>query len=127
MNVNEMFEVFNDTTDTLSTQVRYVDYGFIAVIWIMCGQKIECLMDNGLILLFVVLSLAFDIAQYIWKSLTVWILTRRNEVIEQKTRQKLNSYVFPNYIHRGTWAFFILKVLSTITAAVMLVIRIIQS
>lgn len=123
MRVSELYEVFHDSTDTLSTQVRYVNYGFIAVIWILSGQQIDGLKDNGQILFFVVLSLALDLLQYIWKSVAVWLFARNKEKKEQENQQENDNYLFPGYIFVGTWLLFIFKILSTIAAAILLVIK----
>lgn len=126
MNTREMFESFDDATETLSNQVRYVNYSLIAVLWIISHQTVtELLEENALVLFFIVLSLFLDILQYVWKSLTVWIYTRGIEKKEQKTGIESQDHLFPLYISRGTWAFFIAKIVACLAACIMVVVSLI--
>lgn len=120
MNIRELFDVFNDSSETLSNQVRYINYGLIAVVWIISGQELASLSSYYCILLFIVASLGLDIFQYIWKSLNVWFFARCKEKYEQKNKTESDEYEFPLYIPIGTWCFFILKIISSFIAAVLL-------
>ena len=128
MKVSELFESFNDSTSTLSSQVRHVNYSLIAVVWILSGGAESNLkMDgDGTILLLILLSLFLDICQYLWTSVTVWFHVRRIEKIEQKTGVESDSHLYPVYISRVNWLIFIAKIVSCIAACVMLGMRFIH-
>lgn len=127
MNTRQLFNHFNVATDTLSNQVRYVNYGLIAVLWILSGNAISGLKmeGNDVILFFVVLSLFLDICQYIWKSVSIWIYVRGLEKVEDETGKKKDDYKFPPYISSWTWVFFITKVVSCLVACYLLAKRLI--
>ena len=127
MKVSELFESFNDSTSTLSNQVRHVNYSLIAVVWILSGGAVSGLkMDgNGTILLLILLSLFLDICQYAWTSVTVWFHARRIEKEEQKTGIQSGGHLYPIYISRVNWGFFIAKIASCFIACVLLAIKLI--
>ena len=128
MKVSELFESFNDSTSTLSNQVRHVNYSLIAVVWILSGGAVSGLkMDgNGTILLLILLSLFLDICQYAWTSVTVWFHARRIEKEEQKTGVESDDHLYPMYISWGNWAFFIAKIASCLLACVLLAVRLLK-
>ncbi len=127
MKVSELFKSFDSATDTLSNQVRHVNYSLIAVVWILSGSAASGLtMDgNGIILLFILLSLFLDICQYAWTSITIWFYARGLEKEEEKTGNE-GDYLYPIYISRGNWIIFITKILCCLTACVMLGARLIS-
>lgn len=127
MTVKELYESFNTATDTLSSQIRYVNYSFIAVIWILSGQAVRGIVYNFTLLLPVLLSLTLDLLQYVWQSLVTWFFARGMEKKEQDGDQHRSDYLFPSYISSVSWVFFALKILSTIVAAVMLVMEVLLS
>lgn len=128
MNTREMFESFDDATETLSNQVRYVNYSLIAVLWIISHQTVsELLMkENAIVLLLVVLSLFLDILQYVWKSITVWCYTRGIEKKEQKTGIESQDHLFPLFISYGSWFFFITKILACLAACVIIAVQLLS-
>ena len=128
MKARELFDSFHEATDTLSNQVRYVNYGLIAVVWILAGQAVTGMTigGNGIVLFFILLSLTLDIFQYIWKSVTVWLFARRVEKKEEQSGIVSDGHKFPLYISRGTWLFFILKILSCLIACVLMVVCLIR-
>ena len=127
MNTQELFESFHDATDTLSTQVRYVNYSLIAVLWIISHQTVsELLEENALVLFLVVLSLSLDILQYVWKSITVWCYTRGIEKKEQKTGIESQDHLFPLFITYGSWFFFITKILACLAACVVIAVQLLS-
>lgn len=128
MNTREMFESFDDATETLSNQVRYVNYSLIAVLWIISHQTVsELLMkENAIVLLLVVLSLLFDLLQYVWKSFTIWKYARAIEMKEQESGIESDDHLFPLYISNGTWGFFIAKIIACLAACVLLVVKLLH-
>lgn len=127
MTAKEQREEFNISTDTLSTQIRHVDYSLIAVVWILSGNAISGLkMDgNGYVLFLVVLSLLLDMSQYIWKSCTSWFHFRKSEREDEQTGKEGKDYSFPLYIPTVTWVFFGGKLLACLAACVLLAIKLI--
>ena len=130
---------FHSSTETLSNQVRYVNYSLIAVVWLLGGNAVSGLMTNGngLILLFILLSLFLDLCQYIWSSVTIWYFMRKNKFsapvaaslsAESNTAASTSSIpmLIPAYIPKGTWVFYIAKLAACLIACVMLVVRLIR-
>ena len=128
MKASELWASFDDSTRTLSNQVRYVNYSLIAVVWILSGSAVSGLkMDgNGVVLFLILLSLFLDICQYAWTSITVWFHVRRIEIEDQKTGIESDGNLYPIYISRGNWFFFVLKIASCFAACVMLGLRLIK-
>ena len=138
MSQEDLSSSFHSSTETLSNQVRYVNYGLIAVVWVLCGNAVSGLKtdNNGLILFFIVLSLFLDMCQYIWSSVTIWHFMRKNKFsapvaaslsVESNTAASTSStpMLIPAYSPSGTWVFFIAKLAACLVACVMLAVRLI--
>lgn len=128
MNTGEMFESFDDATETLSNQVRYVNYSLIAVLWIISHQTVsELLMkENAIVLLLVVLSLLLDLLQYVWKSFTIWKYARGIEKKEHESGIESGDHLFPLYISNGTWVLFIAKIIACLAACVIIAVQLLS-
>ncbi len=121
----DLSESFKSSTETLSNQVRYVNYSLIAVVWLLGGNAVSGLMTNGngLILLFILLSLFLDLCQYIWTSVSIWHHNRRHNLpvgIAAKIAVPKHDY-----IAIVTWTFYVAKVIACLTACVMLAIKLV--
>ena len=138
MSHEDLSSSFHSSTETLSNQVRYVNYGLIAVVWVLCGNAVSGLKtdNNGLILFFIVLSLFLDMCQYIWSSVTMWCFMRKNKFsapVAASLSAESNTAASPSpapvhipaYIPNGAWVFYIAKLLACLTACAMLAIRLI--
>lgn len=124
MTIKELLEESNSASDTLSTQVRYVNYGFIAVCWILSGQAISGIKElYSWILLFIVLSLFFDVLQYLWQSVISGCYIRSLEKKNLNAGEDRKDFLFPSYIGVVSWILFVLKVLFTLVAAVLLIVK----
>lgn len=130
----DLSESFKSSTETLSNQVRYVNYSLIAVVWLLGGNAVSGLMTNGngLILLFILLSLFLDLCQYIWTSVTTWHYMKKDRLSvpvaaaiarDLKKPASPAPMIVPAYIPNGTWAFFIAKVIACLSACVLLAVR----
>jgi hypothetical protein len=122
----DLSESFKSSTETLSNQVRYVNYSLIAVVWLLGGNAVSGLMTNGngLILLFILLSLFLDLCQYIWTSVAIWHHNRRHNLpvgIAAKIAVPKHDY-----IAIVTWTFYVAKVIACLTACVMLASQLID-
>ncbi len=139
MEQEELNDSFKYSTETLSNQVRYVNYCLIAVVWILSGSAISGLTNNGngLILGLIILSLFLDLCQYIGN--TVTILCHQESVKKNNSQSskssapvfyKLKSSAFPTgtpkYITFGSAVLFFTKLASCLTACVMLGWRLIS-
>lgn len=124
MTIKELLEESNIASGTLSAQVRYVNYGFIAVCWILSGQAIKGIKEFcSLILLFIVLSLLFDILQYLWQSVTSGCYIRSLEKKNPNAGEDRKDFLFPSYIGVVSWILFGLKIVFTLVAAVLLLVK----
>ena len=116
---------FHSSTETLSSQVRYVNYGLIAVVWVLCGNAVSGLKtdNNGLILFFIVLSLSLDMCQYIWTSFAIWFHNRLHNLPAGVAA----DIAVPkhDYIAIVTWAFYVAKIIACLTACVLVAVRLI--
>ncbi len=135
----DLNDSFKYSTETLSSQVRYVNYSLIAVVWILSGSAISGLTNNGngLILCFIILSLFLDLCQYIWNTVTILCyqkFARKNDLPSQKSSApvfyKLKSSALPTgapkFITYGSAVFFFTKLASCLTACVLLGWRLIN-
>lgn len=116
---------FHSSTETLSNQVRYVNYSLIAVVWLLGGNAVSGLMTNGngLILLFILLSLFLDLCQYIWTSVAIWHHNRRhNSPVGIAAKIAVPKH---DYIAIVTWAFYVAKIIACLTACVLVAVRLI--
>ena len=146
----DLSESFKSSTETLSNQVRYVNYGLIAVVWILSGNAFSGLTTdgNGIILALIISSLFLDLCQYIWNTVTIFCyhqFSQKDKKGSKRIRgQKPSTLVFneyevpakeeasteessleedPKYITYGGAAFFLAKILCCLAACVMLVAR----
>jgi hypothetical protein len=129
---------FHSSTETLSNQVRYVNYSLIAVVWLLGGNAVSGLKtdNNGLILFFIVLSLFLDMCQYIWISVTTWFHMKKKgkRLIAKRYKPNTKGTVtvakelspaqsVPAYIPNGTWYFYIAKLVACLIACIIVGIR----
>ena len=103
-------------TGKLSEINRQIAFAGIALIWIFKnGENSNLKIENELILpaILIVLSLAFDIFQYIYQSITWSIFytyyNRKNKSEEKKIKS-------PEYLNYPSWFFFIVKVILVLLA-----------
>ena len=129
----DLSESFHSSTETLSNQVRYVNYSLIAVVWLLGGNAVSGLMTNGngLILLLILLSLFLDLCQYIWTSVAIWDYNRRHKIpgriaarIAPQQKPATSSHG-SGYIATGTWVFYVAKIIACLAACVLLAIKLI--
>ncbi len=138
MEQEELNDSFKYSTETLSNQVRYVNYSLIAVVWILSGSAISGLTNNGngLILGLIILSLFLDLCQYIWNTVTILCHQRFVKKNNSKSVESSASVFYelmpssyltgvPKYITYGSAVFFFAKLASCLTACVMLGVRLI--
>ena len=138
----DLSESFKSCTETLSNQVRYVNYSLIAVVWLLGGNAVSGLMTNGngLILLFILLSLFLDLCQYIWNTVTIFCYDmcskkrshrgKRSSVpvfyeLDPSAKSEEAPAKAPMYITIGGAVFFFAKLAACLTSCVMLAIRLI--
>ena len=127
MKIQDLFTDFYSATSTLSTQVRYVNYSLIAVCWILSGQAVSGIKEGySTVLLYIVLSLALDIFQYLWQSIATWTFIRPLEKKEVITKEVRDDYLFPRYIFNVTWLFFSCKVICALIAVILLIIKLLN-
>ena len=138
----DLSESFKSSTETLSNQVRYVNYSLIAVVWLLGGNAVSGLMTNGngLILLFILLSLFLDLCQYIWNTVAIFCyqMCSKKRVhrsmrtsgpvfyeLDPSSRPEEAPAKDPMYITIGGAVFFFAKLAACLTACVMLAIRLV--
>lgn len=114
--LSEYKEDYYFFTGKLSDINRQIAFAGIAIIWIfkkMDGNSIS--LDQDLILpaVYFVVSLAFDMIQYIYQSLTWSIFYTYHKRKGKSEDKKIKS---PEYLNAPAWLFFAIKVILVILA-----------
>lgn len=107
--LQEWLDEFYEDSGKLSDIVRNLAFAGIGLIWIFRNpDPINVILPRELILPInlIVLGLIFDLIQYIWRSVTIYFLYRKNE--EDK---KFNNITMPNWLRDTTWIFFVAKII----------------
>ncbi len=103
-------------TGKLSEITRQIAFAGIALIWIFKkSEKSEFLIDDELILpaILIVSSLAFDLFQYIYQSVTWSIFYTYHNRKNKSEDKKIKA---PEYLNYPSWVFFFLKVVLVLIA-----------
>lgn len=108
---------FYDDSAKVSELIRTLALAGIAIIWIFNktspNKDIVINLPSQLILpltLFVI-GLGVDVFQYIWRSVTIYIFYRKQEIKYEKNSASFTEKTkLPRYIAYGTWIFFVLKI-----------------
>ncbi len=125
--LERILEKFNKRSETVSTLTRSLAFAGIGVIWIMSNQKLAEIVFYWLPLAFFVAGLLADVLQYLWQTVTLFILYNRKENDYLEGRLKDDERVLiPNYIALGGWVFFALKVLFALTGFVMVFVNLLM-
>lgn len=125
--LERILEKFNKRSETVSTLTRSLAFAGIGVIWIMSNQNLSEIVYYWLPLAFFVAGLLADVLQYLWQSITLFILYNRKENDYLEGRLKDDERVLiPNYIALGGWVFFALKVFFALTGFVIVFVNVLM-
>ena len=128
MKLKELRDAYQEATGMASSLTRNTSYSLIALCWILCGQRPEALANFKLVLLLLVLSLSADFFQYIVRSITIWITYKYREC-QTTAKNCINMddvevSDYPGCLPVITGILFLAKLLFTISAAIVLAIKI---
>lgn len=109
-------EDFESITKNLSDIFRNLSFAGIGIIWIFKNNS----LNNKIIpeslylpLVLLIVALAFDFTQYLWKGINYYIFYKRREYLYSKDRlpkEKVEDAEIRNFVSIGTWIFFVLKI-----------------
>jgi hypothetical protein len=113
---------FYEDTGKLSEILRNLCFAGIGLIWIFKNSdNAEHLLPSLLVtpLRFIVLSLAADVMQYIWRAVNIYIhykILDSKHINKKISDEAIEDVIMPDYIPLGTWIFFIGKLVLIIIA-----------
>lgn len=116
----------NKDSTKLSDINRSLAFGGIAIIWIFKNSDLNChIIPDSLIwpLIFIIASLGFDYAQYLWKMLNEYRLYYRIEKLYDNKKisdAEIQDVKIGNYFRNITWIIFSLKLISLIIGYVLI-------
>lgn len=136
--LKEIKDSYNQTTSTLSSLIRTINIGLVGVIWTLSNEDKRIIIDNSFLkiaILFVILSLFFDILQYLWKSILIRIALTKAECKDNNRKKNRNhrttakgkeiEYTDYKYIKGtklGTNIFWVIKIIFCIIASILVII-----
>lgn len=115
-------QTYEEASSKVSDLSRQMAFAGIAIIWIFRQtDQSEQLICKELIppLIFFIITLAFDILQYIYKTIAWYIFYRIREKKTTKKNPDPLTQAKP-IMNRPTWIFFWTKVVSLITGYIMI-------
>lgn len=119
MKLKELRENYQNATTRASDLARSTNYSLIAIIWILCGQNLDTMGDYNRILFFLVLSLAADYLQYLFRSLVMGCIYAMRE-LKVTTNGNVNDDAevkdYPEFLRWTTWILYITKYIFTLLA-----------
>lgn len=118
MTVKDMKEAYLSNSGKVSDFTRNVNYSAIALVWVLCDQKLTEIGNFKFTLTLFFASLIIDYFQYIWKTL---IICTQYKIEDNKPNQNENSEVrYWGFIQVVTWILFGFKVIATCWGTVLL-------
>ncbi len=122
----DWLDEFYEDTGTLSTLIRNLAFAGIGLIWIFKNTDLNSdILPKPLVspLKFIVLGLIFDVGQYLWRSITIYIEYKIRDIKfskKQISEADISDVTMPNYIATGSWVFFSLKIIFVAIAYVLI-------
>lgn len=109
-------EDFESITKNLSDIFRNLSFAGIGIIWIFKNNSLNSkIIPDALYspLVLLIIALALDFMQYLWKGINYYAFYKRNEILYDKkklTEKDIEDVQIWNYVSIGTWTFFGLKI-----------------
>ncbi len=116
MILKDVLESYKKKTGTASTISRQLGFAGIAIIWLFVSQYGEIFnIPNELILpaILIVISLAFDLLQYVVGGLIYGIFNTKMKKLGFKLESEV---VFPGYLNRPALIFYYSKIITIFIA-----------
>lgn len=118
MTVNNMKEAYLNNSGKVSDFTRNINYSAIALVWVLCDQKLTEIGNFRFTLTLFFASLFIDYFQYIWKTVIIW---SQYKIEDNRPNQDENSEVrYWGFTQVVTWLLFALKVVATCWGTVLL-------
>lgn len=134
LNLEKVYEEYKNTTVQLSENTRKLNFAGIAIIWILkIGAQNSGGIPFGKILYYpflgLVVSLFFDLLQYLVKSIMInrfhWKKEKELLAISDDAEKPLTlsekEFLAPKYIRKTADLFFVIKVIVTVIAYIIII------
>lgn len=111
MTANDYKETYEGATDTLSQINRNMALAGVAIIWMFTKTDSGVDIPKPLLwpAILLVSSLSLDVLQYVWKTMTFYILFRRREKNEKNEKKQQGHSI---WLVRPIWGIFWLKIIA---------------
>jgi hypothetical protein len=120
-----LLDEFYKNSSKLSDLIRNIAFVGIGIIWILSNEIITNISDYLFSLAAFTFGLLLDMFQYLWKTITLHCLFKAKEKeYDNKKIKDEEEILKPYYIERGSWVFFILKIVSILLGFILLFIYI---
>lgn len=122
MTLKEFRESYHKITDKASTLARGTNYSLIAIVWILCGEKISNIDSFKWVLLWLLLSLVMDFFQYLVPAIigTIKYRCEEKKVKDKSQIDDIPTEGYPNCTPWITSTLFILKFIFSLKAIICL-------
>jgi|SRR5215471_4751227 len=135
MKLSTAQEAYHEASATASEVARKLALAGIAFVWLLAGglQTSGVMLNSRLLTagLGLVLALTLDLCQYLWKTVTWGIWSRRKELKLQKdgasTPLSENEVgLAPGWFLTITWCFFAVKMVALVFAYVLIAVELVN-